>query len=219
MKRLLSMLAALMLLMPVARAEIVGLAGDDYIHRWEAPNGQSLYFVSREEEPYVLMKDVNFDGVDDVVVTTFIGASNFGAEFFVWDGWQYVPVAHFGSDSLVNHTLYPETGLVETDVQEGLAGALHTRMLWRWQGTDLELIRTATGSEVTMMTVEGDLTTLVTDSGQLQLRVTDNLNLTERNGVISPAVLLEITVSAHDEEALSAARQEELRVFWEGLTP
>lgn len=219
MKRFFLMLAAIALLIPSACAEIVGQAGNEYIHRWDAPNGQVLYFVSREEEPYVHMEDVNFDGIEDVVVTTFVGASNFGAEFFVWDGGQYVLVTHFGADSLVNHVLYPEAGLVETYVQEGLAGALHTKRLWRWRGTELELMRTATGSEVSTMTIDDDLLTMITDSSQVQLRVRDDLNQLNINGVISPTVLLDITVPVHDEEALSAAMQEESRVLWEGLIP
>lgn len=219
MKRFLTVLAAMMLLASSACAEIVGRAGDDYIHRWDAPNGQGLYFVSRETEPYVVMKDVNFDGVEDVVVTTFIGASNFGAEFFVWDGGQYVPVGHSWADSLMNYTLYPEAGLVETYVQEGLAGALHTTTLWRWNGTDLEPVRIASGSEVSAMTIDGDLFTVVTDSSRVQLRVRDELNPVEADGAISAAVLLDVTVSIYDEEALSAAMAEERRVLWEGLTP
>ena len=211
MKRFLPLLLALMMLVPVARAEIVGRAGDDYIHQWIAPNGQALYFVSPEEEPYIHMEDVNFDGVEDVVATIFRGASNFGAEFFVWDGATYVPVAHTGADSLVNHTLYPELGLVETYVQEGRAGALHTRQLWRWNGTELELVRTASGGEVSTMTFEGDLITVVTDNTLVRLRVRDHLS-----GGEEP--LLDMTVSYGDDtDALEAALEEENRVFWQGF--
>ena len=67
-----------------AQAEIVGQTGDGtFIHRHIAPNGQELYFVSLERDPRVLMEDVNFDGIDDVVVYTAVGASNFFTEFFV----------------------------------------------------------------------------------------------------------------------------------------
>lgn len=212
MKRLLTVLCVLLLVASSARAEIVGRAGDDYIHQWIAPNGQAIYYVSQEEEPYVRMEDVNFDGVEDIVVMTFRGASNFGAEFFVWDGGHYVPVTHTGADSLVNHELYPELGLVETNVQEGWAGALHIRQLWRWKGTDLELVRTATGSEVSTMTFEGDLVTVVTDNTLVQLRVWDNLNVTDE-----PALLMDVTLSHRDADTMLAAEKEENRVLWQGL--
>lgn len=211
MKRVFPVLLALLMLAPAARAEIVGWAGNDYIHQWIAPNGQALYFVSPEEEPFVRMEDVNFDGVEDVVVTTFRGASNFGAEFFVWDGGVYVPVAHAGADALVNYGLYPEEGLVETYIQEGRAGALHTRQLWRWKGTELELVRTATGSDVSTMTFEGDLVIVVTDNTLVQLRVWDHLN-----GGEEP--VLDMTVSyGGGTDPLEAALEEENHVFWHGL--
>lgn len=211
MKRVFLTLLALLTLASTARAEIVGRAGDDYIHQWIAPNGQALYFVSQEEEPYVHMEDVNFDGVEDVVASTFHGASNFGAEFFVWDGGFYVPVRHSGADTLVNYGLYPEAGLVETYVQEGRAGALHTRQLWRWKGTELELVRTATGSDVSTMTFEGDLVIVVTDNTLVRLRVRDHLS-----GGEEPT--LDMTVSYGDgTDTLEAALEEENRVFWQGL--
>ena len=212
MKRLLTVLCVLLAVATSARAEIVGRAGDDYIHRWMAPNGQAVYFVSPESEPYVHMEDVNFDGIEDIVAMTFRGASNFGAEFFVWNGTAYEPVAHVGADALVNHELYPELGLVGTYVQEGWAGALHTKQLWRWKGTELELVRTASGSEVSDMTFEGDLITVVTDTTLVWLRVWDNLN-----GTDGPALLMDMTVSHADEAALLAALREEERILWQGL--
>ena len=219
MKRLFLVLLALLTLTPAARAEIVGRAGDDYIHQWMAPNGQALYFVSPEEEPYVHMEDVNFDGIEDVVAMTIHGASNFGVEFFVWDGAAYVPVAHSGADSLVNHTLYPELGLVETYVQEGWAGALHTRQLWRWKGAELELVRTASGSEMSSMTVADQITTVVTDDNFVRLRVWDDLNCSTENGVTGPTLLMDTVVPVHDPEVMLATEKEELRVLWEGLLP
>lgn len=217
MKRFFSLLLALLMMTCAARADIVGRAGEDYIHQWIAPNGQALYFVSPEVEPYVHMEDVNFDGIEDVVALTFRGASNFGAEFFVWDGMAYVPVTHAGADSLVNHSLYPELGLVETCVQE--SWALHTRQLWRWKGTELELVRTAYSSEVSTMTVEDRITTVVTDDNFVRLRVWDNLNLSTENGVTGSTLLMDTVVPLHDSEALLAADKEEHRVFWDGLLP
>ena len=217
MKRITTVLLALLLAASSARAEIVGRAGDDYIHQWMAPNGQALYFVSPEEEPYVHMEDVNFDGVEDVVASTIRGASNFGAEFFVWDGRAYVPVTHSGTDTLVNYTLYPELGLVETNIQE--SWALHTKQLWRWHGTALELVRTASRDEMSAMTVEDRVVTTVTDGNLVRLRVWDSLNRSRENGVTGSTLLMDQLVSLENMEALLAAEKEEDRVFWEGLMP
>lgn len=210
MKRIISMILALLLLTASASAEIVGRAGNDYIHRWIAPNGQALYFVSAEAEPFVHMEDVNFDGVEDVVAMTFAGASNFGAEFFVWDDGRYEAVTHDGADALVNYTLHPGTGLVETYVQDGWAGVLHTRMLWRWRGSRLELVGTASGAAASLTTYDGNLTTEITDNSMVRLRVWDNLSPDREP-------LMDIIVSMEDEEAVSAGLDEERRELWQEL--
>ena len=83
----------LSLLPAAALAEVVGregMYGDRYIHRIEAPNGQSLYYLSNEEEAFVTYRDVNFDGMEDIVVISSQGASNTWFLFFVWDGENYV---------------------------------------------------------------------------------------------------------------------------------
>lgn len=92
-RRLCSLLLAFALLPAVAPAEVVGRDGmyaDRYIHRIEAPNGQALYYLSTEEDAFVTARDVNFDGVDDLVVFSARGASNAWVLFFVWDGNAYV---------------------------------------------------------------------------------------------------------------------------------
>ena len=70
-KRLCSLLLILLLLPAAAPAEVVGregMYGERYIHRIEAPNGQALYYLSKEEEAFVTYRDVNFDGTEDIVV-------------------------------------------------------------------------------------------------------------------------------------------------------
>lgn len=219
MKRLLPLLIALLLLTASARAEIVGRAADDYIHRWEAPNGQMLYFVSREEEPWPHMVDVNFDGVEDVAVTTFRGASNFGVAFFVWDGGAYVPVEHPGADKLVNYELIPEAGLLLTGTSDGMAGAWNTKQLWRWNGTSLTLVRSAASGPVETVAFEGERMIQTTDNGRVRIRVWDDLNPATYDGVTSAALLFDATVSMDDEETLRNALDEERRILLEGLQP
>ena len=145
MKRLigwiLMMVCVLGLALP-ASAEIVGMVSDgDYIHRYTAPNGQELYFVSMAEEPFVNRDDVNGDGVEDIVVCTALGASNFFVEFFVWDGEKYVMAQHFGWDGgLINYAIDP-AGYVYVHGNNGMAGALFWDALFVWEGTDLRMVR------------------------------------------------------------------------------
>ena len=140
-----------------AQAEIVGQTGDGtFIHRHIAPNGQELYFVSLEREPHVLMEDVNFDGIDDVVVYTAVGASNFFTEFFVWDGEKYVTAQHDCETGLCNYSL-EHPGYIVTYAQNGWAGALFERRIYQWEGTHLRLRR--------VMVSECDTETVFTDTG------------------------------------------------------
>ena len=196
MKRFFSILLALLMLVSVAQAEVVGRAGNDFIYRWIAPNGQELYFVSKEEEPYVLMKDVNFDGVEDVVVTTFRGAANFGVEFFVWDRGGYVMAEHPGEDSLVNYDLYPEEGLIMTGVSDGVVG--NTKELWRWNGTHLERIRHAVAGPLETIAFDDDLMIQTTDHSLVRVRIWDDLHPATENGVTSAALVLDKAVDAYD---------------------
>ena len=217
MKRFFPVLMVLLMLFSAARAEVVGRAGDDYIHRWTAPNGQELYYVSKEEDPFVQMKDVNFDGVEDVVVITFRGAANFGVAFFVWNGGSYVLAEHPGADSLVNYDLYPEAGLIVTGVSDGVVG--HTRELWRWNGTNLERMRHAVTGPLETIAFDGDLMIQTTDDSLVRVRIWDDLHPTTENGVTSAALLLDKTVDAYDTQAVSALRDEEWRVLTEGFLP
>ena len=218
MKRVFPILLVLLMLVSAARAEVVGRSGDDYIHRWTAPNGQELYFVA-VEEPFIRMQDVNFDGVEDVVVTTFFGASNVDVAFFVWDGGAYVAVEHPGMDRLINYELYPEAGVVATGSSEGMAGAWHTKQLWRWQGTSLELVRSAESYPVETVRFEDDVLTVITDNSRVRLRVWDVLDQATENGVTAPALLMDVEFPLDDEEAFLRADEAEQRALWQGLLP
>lgn len=112
--------------------------GDEYIHRIEAPNGQALYYLSKEEEAFVTYRDVNFDGMEDIVVISSQGASNTWFLFFVWDGENYVRAGWDAGDDtgLPNYELLAGDGLVLASANDGWAGGLHHRWLYRWEGTD-----------------------------------------------------------------------------------
>ena len=78
MKRLILLTLLFALLSVNAAAEIVGTTPQlENIHRYTAPNGQEIYYISREEEwATVQQADVNFDGHDDLVFLITQGASN-----------------------------------------------------------------------------------------------------------------------------------------------
>lgn len=144
MKKVLSVLLLLCLLLP-AQAEIVGRTSEgELIHTYTADNGQLIYFTALEDAPFIEKADVNFDGLEDLVVCVSAGASNGFFEFFVFDGENYVQAMHDGIGyGICNYQLYPEKGLVLSHANNGFAGALYEACLFKWEGTDLKLIRRA----------------------------------------------------------------------------
>lgn len=130
---------------------VVGCAvNGDFIMACDAPNGQTLYFTAIEKKPRIKMEDVNFDGVSDIVVFTAMGASNHFCEFFVCQDGQYRMAEHYGADEgLCNYQLMPEKGLVVTHANNGSAGALHEKWIFRWEDGNLELVRRAVAEELT----------------------------------------------------------------------
>ena len=145
MKKWLIMLLLLCLLVP-AQAEIVGeTSSGEHIHAYTADNGQVIYFTALEDEPFIEKADVNFDGVEDLVVVVSAGVSNAFCEFFVFDGEKYVQAAHDGMPyGICNYSLYPEKGLVFSHANNGFAGAMHENRIFRWEGTNLQQVAYAT---------------------------------------------------------------------------
>lgn len=217
MKRFLTL--ALCLLIPAAAsAEVLGTAGmygDQRIVTVEAPNGQTLYVLSMEEEPHVEYADVNFDGREDVVVLTSQGASNGFYQFFVYNGETYERVVwNAGEDmGIPNYVLYPETGLVGARVHEGMVGLMHHEWLFRWEGTQLSCVRYAQGAPYSeTIDAETGVVTTLQDDHRVTLRVLEP----RTDG--ADAVLWEETHAITDEAALTAALDAEQAALWEGLT-
>ena len=153
--------------------------GEGYIHQYIAPNGKAIYFTAELAEPYITFADVNFDGREDIVIMTVSGASNSWFKFFVYDKVrdEYVYVRHAGDAAgLINYELYPAYGIVGSRGSNGYAGALHVMNLYRWDGTDLKIIRTATSDEWAESTFEDDVYTQIIRGDLLHITVRDYTN-------------------------------------------
>lgn len=187
---------------------------DDYIHQYIAPNGQALYFTAARRDPDVSFEDVNFDGWDDIVVMTTLGASNAYYDFFVYDAVadEYRLVSIPGEENgLCNYAFYPEYGIVATYANNGSAGACHEYCLYRWNGMELELIRSAISDNL-----------VVTESTQQTYTTTlyhDILHIAVRNhelGDYDSSVVWEQTISFEDTEYRDIFN-EEMDALWQGI--
>lgn len=216
MKYLVAMLVAALLLGAVASAEVVGVAGDDYIIRHIAPNGQELFFVAMEPEPFVIEEDVNFDGVPDLVVTTVRGASNFFCEFFIRVGDQYSMVEHpFMDYGFCNHTLYPEQGVVVSHTNDGYAGALHETHLYRWDGDSLVLLRRAVSDSLENWVFDGQTRTQTIDDAMIHMQIWDySRNIYEGELIWEKIIALDDPAVSGELDGIFA---EEEAALWEGL--
>lgn len=151
---------------------IVGTTADGgYIHAFHADNGQTIYFVAMEAEPFITREDVNFDGYDDLVVTVSRGATNCYYEFFVFTGSGYVRAEHPGVEGIANYVLHPEWGFVSSSANAGNAGALYEDCLLRWEGSDLRLVRRAASQEYREYRPEGNTFVIVMHNRQAELTV------------------------------------------------
>lgn len=187
--------------------QIVGMAADGmWIQQLQAPNGQLLYFTSMEEEPVTSCEDVNFDGVPDIVVTIAAGASNCFNEFFVWDGTQYTAVRYPGGGGLPNYRLDPQRQLLCTYANNGYAGALSERCIYRWEGSTLRLVRRALADNLAVTEFRDDAMVTTIYSEMLQVTVWAH------TAGVDETILLEqvVHMDEFDTEIVDAA-------LWQGL--
>ena len=212
-----ALLFVLLLCMP-AMAEIVGTTPQfEYIHRYIAPNGQNIYYVSREDEwATVQQKDVNFDGHDDLVFLITLGASNGFFEFYVWDEGQYVLAGRnaLHDDGLPNCVLDPERGLVTTYHQIGWAGLLHEKHIFRWEGNDLKLVRYAISENQRTSVFEGDVFVTIENNDLVHVRV---FECRYSEGERTDEVLFERVVSMKEGFDEQALLEEADAALWDGL--
>ena len=155
-------------------SRIVGTTADGgYIHACEAEQGQTIYFVAMEEDPFITREDVNFDGRTDLVVATIRGTTNCYYEFFVWTGSGYVRAEHRGVEGIANYVLHPEKGYVQSSANGGNAGALYEDCLLRWEGNELRLVRRAESQNQHEYRSEGTSFVTVLHDRQAELTVFD----------------------------------------------
>ncbi|MBR6571440.1 MAG: SH3 domain-containing protein [Clostridia bacterium] len=189
---------------------ILGMtSAGDYIHLYATANNQYICFDATEETPYFFEEDVNFDGMNDIVVCTIRGASNAFYEFFVFDGTRYHHAAYPG-EGIPNYVLYPDEQLVSSHVNNGWAASLHEICLYRWDGYKLKTIRRATGEEYTETQFESDRTITTTWNDRVRFRVWHDSEDTDEGTVVFEEIVklddLDYDVFLREEAAL-----------WEGL--
>lgn len=218
MKKLLILLMTLLLCVPHALAQettVLGYMADgDYIHQYTAPNGQLIWFTAMEEKPYIKFEDVNFDGAEDIVIFVIRGASNFFTEFFLYDTQSdmYTLATHPGDENgICNYGLYPDLGIVESQANNGSAGACHELRLYRWEGTVLKCIRSAVSETLVESTHSGSTYTTTTHHDMLHITVRDH-----ELGDWDSSLVWEKTLSI-DEALAQDIFEEERQVLWQGL--
>lgn len=197
-----------------AETTVLGRTADwYYIHQYTAPNGQNIYFTAWDSAVYLTYRDVNFDGIEDIVVDTVRVASNSYSEFFVYDGGngKYVRVVMNGTEErLCNYGLHPECGLVSSYNNAGNAGLLHVWNLYRWEGNELRLIRSAVSDEWSEDIFEGETYTNIIHGDTLHVTVHD---YTRDDG---DSLLWEIIISKEDTEYRDIFTEEQ-EALWQGL--
>jgi len=186
---------------------------DGYIHQYMTRNGKAIYFTADLENPYIKYEDVNFDGWDDIVVLTISGASNAWYKFFVYDQGQdaYVYVHQYGDDAgLINYETYPEYGLIGSRGSNGNAGLLHIWNLYRWEGTNLRLIRSAVSDEWTEDVFDGHTYTSIIHGDMLHVVVRDHTK------DYDASILWELVIPKEAAENRDIFT-EEMSALWQGI--
>ena len=198
-----------------ALADVVGVTGmyaDSNIHQITAPNGQALYFTAIEAEPPVVYADVNFDGLEDIVVTVASGAANFYSIFFVQTASGYVRANWDAGDDtgLPNYQLHPDLGLVSTHANNGWAGLLHDDCLFRWEGASLVWVRRSVCDMYHEFTYGEGFYTGTAYNDRVQWRVT------ERAQDGAETILHEAVLTA-EEASQPGVFDEGQEALWEGV--
>lgn len=150
MRKLLALMLVLLCVLPCgAGAEMVGydpVSGYAICHY--DVDGENVYYLSKEEDVYAQHTDVNFDGREDLLMISAMGASNAGYLFFMrMEDGSY---ALANRDGLIwNYELDEDRGLVISWRDDGAAGALSETRVYRWEGCELVPLRQGVSAEKT----------------------------------------------------------------------
>lgn len=193
-----------------ASVQVVGVTETgDYILAVQPGSGQAIYLVSQEEQPPIIREDVNFDGYEDLVITTARGTTNSFYAFFIWTASGYVRAGHPGVEGIANYALYPERGMVTSSANAGGAGALYEDCIFTWDGTDLHLIRRAQASSYHEYRTEG--TAFVTVLYDRKIDLTVYVHDAEGGMTLIHSEIV-------DMNRMDAQKLEEMKQrLWEGL--
>lgn len=205
----------LLLLFPaLAKAQVVGHTPEgDFIIRYEAPNGQPLYFTTLMEEPVADQVDLDLDGQDDLVILTRRGASNEFFEFFLSREGRYQQVENPGLEGpFGNYILHPNSGLIHVSVNHGQAGALRVEALLAFQGDRLVTRRRLLSENLTTWEMKGSQLITTQDNDRVKVRVWDVPPEGEsQEGVIT-------FEKVYDLSQMDSPLFEEMEAaFWQGL--
>ena len=198
-----------------AQTTIVGQTREnDWIHHYVADNGQDIFFPAIEERPTITKHDVNSDGQQDLVIYTAMGASCLFCRFYVYNGGMYTLVTQNGmAVELCNYELYPGKQLVFSSANNGYAGALFEKEIYRWtnDGTQLQLVRRAVSDDLTETEwVMGEKYTTTTWLNKLHVKVFD-FTTDEPNGTL-------VWEGKNATEQIDSAWFDQIdNILWQGL--
>lgn len=199
-------------LITAPKLQMVGVTPQsEMIYALTAPtNGQVLYFVSQTKDPAVYWDDVNFDGRDDLVVTTATGTSNQFFAFFVFNGAGYTPVQVSAMEhDLSNYQLIPKQKMVVSYSNNGSAGACHEYILFRWEGAGLKVARRAVSDVLVDRYRQDGLSITATNDKMFKITVTDYAS-----GFFGDSVIFQTIVSNNE---INTAMSQEQAALWKGL--
>lgn len=183
--------------------------------RMTAPNGQDIYFVSSFLKPIVEEMDVNFDGIQDLVVMVDPGGTNVIYRLFIWQDGKYVPVNDGDERGLYNLRLYPKQKLVGINAVSGEAGALHEETLLKWEGNRLIRVRRAVCFHKEEVNFSDNVVTQSTWYNIFHARVYRY----DQDGFVEEPIWegYHDTVAQGMDKAYDAFYESEQRALWSGL--
>lgn len=145
-KKISLVLSVFMLLCCICSAEAVGTADDSkLIYRHIEPKTKQELFFITTLEPKFSYVDIDGDGDEDLEILTCEGMHDLQYEIFIYDKGKFSRLeCEFGMLPIVSYTL-PKKGYITSEINNGLAGALFEKCLYKIDGARLIPVRSASG--------------------------------------------------------------------------